>query len=419
MAKVYAVVPAAGRGTRMAGANKQLVPLSGVPVLIRSLLALEQLLQVEGIVLVAPADSLLDYREAACKWGVKKIIALVAGGTDRQQSVLNGLLAVPSGCGVVIVHDGARPLVTRKEIEDLISAAGRYGAATLAVPVKDTVKETGAGGFVAGTPDRSRLWLTQTPQGFFYDLLVQAHRLARDRGRSYTDDASLVEDAGHRVKIVEGRYSNIKITTPEDLLVAGALLSLSGIAEGREAGARIQEENKHLCSSRQGAAELRVGFGYDAHRLVSGRKLILGGVEIPYEKGLEGHSDADVLTHAIMDALLGAAGMGDIGRHFPDTEPHYKGITSLLLLGEVRVKLDVLGFAVQNVDSTIVAQAPRLAGHVRAMRENLAGALGVDDSRINVKATTTEGLGFTGAKDGIASYAVALIRAKPGKTLLE
>lgn len=154
---------------------------------------------------------------------------------------------------------------------------------------------------------------------------------------------------------------------------------------------------------------IRVGFGYDVHRLVPGRKLILGGVEIPHEKGLEGHSDADVLAHSIMDALLGAAGMGDIGRHFPDTDPRYRGISSLVLLEKVREKLAGQGFAVQNVDSTIVAQAPRLAGHIDRMREMLAESLGVESSRVNVKATTTEGLGFTGTKDGIASYAVALV----------
>lgn len=226
MARVYAVVAAAGRSTRMGGVDKQLMPLSGIPVLIRSLSALEQLPQVEGIVLVGPPDGLKQYKEAAEKWRLEKITTVVRGGVSRQQSVLFGLLAVPSECEVVLVHDGARPLVTKKEVEDLISAVLDHGAATLAVPVKDTVKEAGAGGFVAGTPDRTKLWLTHTPQGFFYDLLMKAHHQARDRGLSYTDDASLVEAAGHRVKLVSGSYSNIKITTAEDLLVAEALLKI-------------------------------------------------------------------------------------------------------------------------------------------------------------------------------------------------
>ncbi|MCL6476801.1 MAG: 2-C-methyl-D-erythritol 4-phosphate cytidylyltransferase [Peptococcaceae bacterium] len=224
MARVYAVVPAAGRGTRMGGANKQMLPLAGVPVLIRALAALEEVPLVEGIVLAAPPDSLDRFREEAGRWGLKKITAVVPGGVNRQQSVLSGLLAVPFECEVVVVHDGARPLVTPEEIRDLVSAAVDFGAATLAVPVKDTVKEAGDDGFVTSTPDRGKLWLTQTPQGFSYGVLMEAHRRAGERGLLYTDDASLVEDYGHRVKIVRGSYSNIKITTPEDVLIAEALL---------------------------------------------------------------------------------------------------------------------------------------------------------------------------------------------------
>ncbi|MCL6479179.1 MAG: 2-C-methyl-D-erythritol 4-phosphate cytidylyltransferase [Peptococcaceae bacterium] len=228
MARVYAVVAAAGQSTRMGGADKQMLPLAGIPVLVRSLQALEKVPQVEGIVLVVPPDKLQQFREITVKWNIKKTTAVVPGGVNRQQSVLFGLLAVPFECAVVLVHDGARPLVTVKEIEDLIPAAVEYGAATLAVPVKDTVKEAGPDGFVVRTPDRKNLWLTLTPQGFCFDVLMQAHRLAADRRAVYTDDASLVEALGHRVKIVRGSYSNIKITTAEDLQVAEALLNLRG-----------------------------------------------------------------------------------------------------------------------------------------------------------------------------------------------
>lgn len=228
LARVFAVVAAAGRSTRMGGADKQLLPLSGIPVLIRSLYALERVPQVEGIVVVAPPDGLEQYREAAVVWNLKKIAAVVPGGDNRQQSVFLGLLAIPFGCEVVIVHDGARPLVTGKEICELITAAEDFGAATLAVPVKDTVKEAGAGGFVVKTPDRSNLWLTQTPQGFSFSLLMEAHGRAGERGVLYTDDASLVEACGIRVKIVSGSYRNIKITTAEDVLVAEALLEVRG-----------------------------------------------------------------------------------------------------------------------------------------------------------------------------------------------
>jgi 2-C-methyl-D-erythritol 4-phosphate cytidylyltransferase len=224
----------------MGGVNKQLLPLSGVPVLARSLAALEQWPGLEGIVLVAPGESVGQFRALAEGWGLKKITAIVSGGDNRQQSVYSGLLAVPSGCAYVLVHDGARPLVSAKEIADVIEAAAACGAATLAVPVKDTVKEAGPGGFVAGTPDRSRLWLTLTPQCFSFEVLLEAHRRALDSGFTYTDDASLVEAAGRPVRLVEGSYRNIKITTPEDLAVAEALLGLRdgtvcrGTGDGRQ-----------------------------------------------------------------------------------------------------------------------------------------------------------------------------------------
>ena len=225
MGNVCAVVVAAGRSTRMGGINKQLAPLAGIPVLARSLGALEQSPQLEGIVLVAPRGNAGEFRLLADGWGLKKIIEIVPGGDDRQQSVLAGLLAVPSEYDLILVHDGARPLVSSQEIEDIISAAAGCGAATLAVPVKDTVKEAGPDGFVVRTLERGRLWLTLTPQGFFRDILLEAHLQARDSGSIYTDDASMVEAAGKPVRLVEGSYRNIKITTPEDLAVAEALLN--------------------------------------------------------------------------------------------------------------------------------------------------------------------------------------------------
>ncbi len=241
MARVYAVVAAAGRSARMGGVNKQLLPLAGVPVIVRSLSVLERVPMVEGTVLVVPPGSLSQFRDAALRWDLKKVTTVVPGGSNRQQSVLFGLLAVPFECGVVIVHDGARPLVTQKEVEDLISAAADFGAATLAVPVKDTIKVADEDGFVAGTPDRRKLWLTQTPQGFSYSVLMEAHRLARARGLLYTDDASLVEATGRRVKIVPGSYRNIKITTAEDLPVAEALLGFRDVKKGQNTGDRRQE----------------------------------------------------------------------------------------------------------------------------------------------------------------------------------
>ncbi|MFZ5651289.1 MAG: 2-C-methyl-D-erythritol 4-phosphate cytidylyltransferase [Bacillota bacterium] len=232
MAKAFAVVAAAGQSARMGGVNKQLQLLAGVPVLARSLQALEQVPALDGIVLVAPPHSLEEFREAAAGWGFKKIVEVVPGGINRQQSVFFGLLAVPFGCRIVLVHDGARPLVSKKEIEDVIAAAEEYGASTLAVPVKDTVKVSSPEGFVAETPDRKKLWLTQTPQGFLFEVVLEAHRLSAGSGVLHTDDASLVEAAGHRVKLVAGSYSNIKITTPGDILIAEALLRNKGLEIG-------------------------------------------------------------------------------------------------------------------------------------------------------------------------------------------
>jgi len=224
----------------MGGINKQLSPLAGITVLARSLGALEQSPRLEGIVLVVPREDAGEYRTLVENWGLSKIKEIVPGGNDRQQSVFAGLLAVPSGCGLVLVHDGARPLVSGKEIEAVIAAAAGCGAATLAVPVKDTIKEAGPDGFVVRTLDRGRLWLTLTPQCFSYDMLMDAHLQARDSGLSYTDDASLVEAAGKPVRLVEGSYRNIKITTPEDLAVAEALLGLRNGIKGPETGDRRQ-----------------------------------------------------------------------------------------------------------------------------------------------------------------------------------
>ncbi|MBQ8562832.1 MAG: 2-C-methyl-D-erythritol 2,4-cyclodiphosphate synthase [Firmicutes bacterium] len=227
------------------------------------------------------------------------------------------------------------------------------------------------------TLDRKSLFQVQTPQGFASEILREAYEQAYRDGFLGTDDASLVERLGYRIALTEGDYANIKITTREDLPM-----------------------------------EIRVGTGYDVHRLTEGRKLILGGVDIPYEKGLAGHSDADVMVHALMDAMLGAAGLGDIGRHFPDTDPQYKGISSLKLLQIVNQRLHEAGYELGNADVTIIAQKPKLAGYIRQMEENLAQALAADCRQINVKATTTEKLGFTGRGEGIAAEAVCIIKSK-------
>lgn len=384
---VAVVIAAAGNSTRMgAGVDKQFVMLDGHPVLWHTLKLFKTFSQVKQIlVTVSAANSqrvteLVEQSGLGIPWGV------VAGGTERQHSVRNALQQVNEGLDLIMVHDGARPFVDRESVLKSIELAGRFGAAVVAVPVKDTIKSADDTGKVLQTLDRSSLWQVQTPQTFRRELLLSAYEKATAAGFLATDDAALVEWAGGAVHLVRGSYYNFKVTTPEDLLLAEA------VAAGR--------------SVRQ---MQRVGFGYDVHQFVMGRPLMLGGVSVPYERGLDGHSDADVLLHAIADALLGAAGMGDIGRHFPDNDPRYKGISSLVLLQEVRGKLADAGFSTHNVDAVVAAQEPKLAPHIEEMNRTIAAALLIDPSQVNIKATTTERLGFVGRKEGIAAQAVVLI----------
>lgn len=384
LAKVSAIVVAAGRSTRMGdGPKKQYRLLAGRPVLVHTLQILAHTPLVgEMVLVVPPGEEPWCREEIVNRYGLSKVMAVVPGGDTRQESVWAGLEVLTPG-GVVLVHDGVRPFVTPEQIERVTDAAWEVGAATLGVPPKDTVKLDTPDGTSARTLPRGHLWLVQTPQAFRYEVLVEAHRLAREQGFAGTDDTSLAEFAGYAVRMVNGSYANIKITTPEDWAFAEALV---------------------------GGALVRTGFGYDVHRLVDDRKLILGGVEIPFERGLLGHSDADVLTHAVMDALLGAAGAGDIGRLFPDHDPAYRGVSSLILLGRVGGLLRERGLEPVHLDAVIVAQAPRLAPYITQMAENLARVLGVLPETVNIKATTTEGLGFTGLGEGIAGYAVATLR---------
>ena len=286
----------------------------------------------------------------------------------------------------VAIHDAARPFVSQAVITRALEKALKTGAAAPAVPVKDTVK-VARDGFVRATPRRDALYAVQTPQCFCTALYRRALALAGD-GLDVTDDCSVLERAGLPVALTEGDYANIKITTPEDL-----------------PGPDTQQMKK-------GRGAMRIGHGYDVHKLVEGRRLILGGVDIPFEKGLLGHSDADVLAHAVMDALLGAAALGDIGRLFPDTDPAYEGADSLQLARHVVRVLQEAGWEPENIDATILCQRPKLAPHIPAMRENLAVALGVAPDAVSVKATTEEGLGFTGAGAGIAVHSVCLLRRR-------
>ncbi len=385
MSYTVMMVAAAGSSTRM-GCAKQHILLDGQPVLLRTLCTLQAVEAVDEIVLITRAEDIDYFISLATEHGVTKLKKAVTGGNSRQASVANGLAVVPDSTTLIGIHDGARPLVTTEAVTAVIAAANEYGGAALATPVKDTLKSSDKAGFVNGTPDRSQLWRVQTPQVFAYTPYMTAMREAIDKGLDFTDDCQLMEMAGHPVKLVAGLDTNLKLTTPDDVRLAEAML------HGKK------EEQP-----------MRIGHGYDVHRLVENRPLILGGIDVPWERGLLGHSDADVLTHAIMDALLGAAALGDIGGLFPDTDPAYAGADSTVLLAEVVRRLTDKGYHISNIDATVLAQRPKLKPHIPAMRTRLATVCGIDEDQINLKATTEEKLGFTGAEEGIAAHAVCLL----------
>jgi 2-C-methyl-D-erythritol 4-phosphate cytidylyltransferase/2-C-methyl-D-erythritol 2,4-cyclodiphosphate synthase len=372
--RVSAIIAAGGRGTRVGGERpKQFVDVGGRSILERSIARFIAHDAIAEVVVALPADYLhaMEVRAAALDWPQ---VRCVEGGPRRQDSVERAFRAARADATVIIVHDAARPFLSA------------------ALPVRDTVKQaTGdrhAGSRrIAATLPREDIFLAQTPQAFRRDVLAQAFALAREQGIDATDEAMLAERAGCPVYLVEGEPGNVKITTAGDL-----------------AWARRQLEGGPVSSP-----VLRIGTGYDLHRLVRGRPLILGGVSIPFEAGLDGHSDADILCHAVTDAVLGAAAAGDIGRLFPDTDAKWKGADSVALLAGAVVRLHESGYRVVNVDATIVAERPRLLPYVDAMRENLARALDVSAAQVSVKGKTNEQVDSTGRGEAMACHAVALV----------
>jgi 2-C-methyl-D-erythritol 4-phosphate cytidylyltransferase/2-C-methyl-D-erythritol 2,4-cyclodiphosphate synthase len=377
---VSAIIAAGGRGTRFGGAHpKQIASLGGRSILQRSVDAFLASPCVTDIVVALPAELLASPPIRLGNAG--KPVEVVAGGTRRQDSVANAFAAVSGRADIVVIHDAARPLVTPAVIERTVAAAGQWGAAIAAVRAHDTVKRVESNAVVATLP-RDEIYLAQTPQAFRIDVL----RDALAAGGDVTDEASLAERAGHPVRIVEGDPWNLKITTPGDLDVAERLLA-----------------------GRQSPPLVRIGNGYDLHRLVPDRRLILAGVVIPFEKGLEGHSDADVVCHAVTDAILGACGAGDIGRHFPDTDPAWKDADSVGLLRRAAAMVREKGFEIANVDVVVIAQKPKLLPFLETMVANLADALAVEPGEVSIKGKTNEGVDSMGAGESIAAHAVALV----------
>ena len=397
-----AIIAAGGRGRRLGAAvPKQLLDLGGRPMLQWSVDAFLACERISDVIVVGPPE----WVGAPPPFLRRPGIRLVAGGDRRQDSVANGFDAVSATSDIVLVHDAARPFVDSGTIERAIAAAAESGAAVVAVQARDTVKWSPADGSlrelgsVAGAPRivertmaRESVFLAQTPQAFRRGVLAEAVALGRAGGEG-TDEAALAEQAGHRVRIVAGSARNMKVTTAEDLAMAEALVH--GI-DRRSAGDRS-------------LPVIRVGSGYDLHRLVVGRPLILGGVAIPFDRGLAGHSDADALCHAVTDAILGAASQGDIGQHFPDSDERWRGASSLDLLRRAAAIVAGLGYRVVNVDATIVAERPTLGPFRAAMASGLAAALGLEPTAVSVKAKTNEGVDAAGSGEAIAVHAVALL----------
>ncbi len=371
--KVTVIIGAAGAGKRFGSSvPKQFLKIQGDMVLSKATRPFQTCSEVDEIVVVAPGEHMELCRKIMKEF--PKVSSVVEGGAERQDSIYLGVKA--STGDILLVHDGARPFVSQEVIKGVMEKAWEAGAAVPVVPLKDTIRLREGDG--SRTLERDKLAAVQTPQCFRREILEEALEKAFAQGFYGTDEAMLVERLGRTVSLTQGGFANIKITTREDL-------------PGWE------------------RTDMRVGTGFDVHRFQEGRKLILCGVEIPYEKGLLGHSDADVALHALSDALLGAAALGDIGKHFPDNDERYRGADSLVLLKEVAALLEREGYTIGNTDITIICQAPKLAGYIEEMREKLSEALKLDISRVSVKATTTEKLGFTGRGEGIAAEAVCTI----------
>jgi 2-C-methyl-D-erythritol 4-phosphate cytidylyltransferase/2-C-methyl-D-erythritol 2,4-cyclodiphosphate synthase len=390
--RTAALIVAAGRGERAgSGLPKQFRRLAGRPVVARSIEALAVDPRVRSVLCVIGEDHLTPYREAVGMLPdavAGLLLDPVRGGATRQESVWAGLEALDRSDmrpEIVLVQDAARPLVSPDLVARAIAAADRFGAAVPGVPVTDTVKLIDEAGAVEATPERSRLRAVQTPQAFRFPALLAAHRKARDAGAcSLTDDAAVVEWTGGRVHVFEGDVTNIKITNSGDFATAERILL--------------------------GPLETRTGFGYDVHATGPGDFVTLGGIAIPHDRGLIGHSDADVVLHALTDAILGALADGDIGVHFPPSDPQWRGVCSDRFVRFALDRLAARGGRLDHVDVSLLCEAPRIAPHRNAMIARLAEICVVAPSRIGLKATTAEGLGFVGRGEGIAAQVIATIR---------
>lgn len=393
--KVMALIVAAGAGVRMGSpVPKQFMDIGGRPMVLHSAVAFSSHELVDEVY-VAVAAGQVDTCKKIVE-GLPKFRGITQGGDSRQETVLNSLRSIAAGSGpddIVLIHDGARPWVDEATITNVIIAAAESGAAVPCVPVTETLYRAtdtegdgvqtgpGAGRFLRSAPRRENMFAVQTPQGFKLALILSAHEEAAKNGVEVTDDGIPAHLSGHEVRMVLGEPGNVKVTTARDMEMARAREGLSGI-------------------------------GFDVHPFAAGRRLILGGVDIPFDRGLDGHSDADVLTHALMDAILGALDLGDIGKHFPDADPAFKGISSMELLKRVVALMSEGGWEIGNADTVIVTEKPKIAPYADDIRKSLSSALVARPGVVSVKATTAEGLGFTGREEGIGAQAIVRLKRR-------
>ncbi len=385
--RYWAVVPAAGGGVRFGGeVPKQFAALGSTTVLEAALAPLIAAPEISAIVLVLAAH---DAQGQALVERLQPRVRSALGGAVRAQSVRNGLAALAASASDddwVLVHDAARPCLPAMDLERLMrELKDDPVGGILAAPIGDTVKQTSGSGHIERTIDRGGLWRALTPQMFRYGLLRAALDAALGAGLDVTDDAAAIERAGFKPRLIAGSASNIKITRPDDLAMAEAILGAWA------------------------APAVLMGHGYDVHAFTEGDHVVLGGVRIPHERGVLAHSDGDVVIHALCDALLGAAGLGDIGEWFPPSDPTYRGADSRGFLRQVAGELAKRGYSVSNADVSVIAEAPRVLAYKAAMRANLAADLNIPVTRVNIKATSMEGLGAIGRGEGFAAHAVVVL----------
>jgi 2-C-methyl-D-erythritol 4-phosphate cytidylyltransferase / 2-C-methyl-D-erythritol 2,4-cyclodiphosphate synthase len=384
--RAAAIVVAGGSGSRM-GRPKQFLPLGGSTVAERALAVFAGMPEIAAVVLVLAPDALKAHGARLAGGKVK----VAPAGPTRMGSVRGGFKALPAGLDVVAIHDGARSLVTPEIVRATLAEAEKSGAAVAAVPVKDTLKRVPKGrATVSETPDRAEFWAAQTPQTYRYSVLKEALERFKDDADA-TDESQLVERCGHPVSVVPSSYENFKITTPEDLVMAEAIL------DARAGGPRLTT----------------VGYGYDVHRLVAGRELWLGGIKLPHGKGLLGHSDGDAVLHAACDAVLGALGLGEIGVAFPPSDPKFAGLASKRIVAHVRAKAAAAGAELVHLDVTLIAEEPKLKPRYAALKESVARLFGLPPARVNLKAKSAEGLDAIGRGEAIACHAVATVLSRP------